>query len=192
MIGTMHIRLSAARPNLPLGPYHVFAGSAASFTIVDLPRPLGVRKIESVTLVAKSVAGVTTGYAATRVGSAWGVTVPAGFFATSGFVARGIVIEAGGIDDNGAPVTPWILGAADLVVMERDGSIAPGETSHAMHWHDTRPEHPAAGDVAPHDGGVFYFNGSEWVEIGGGGDTTWCLKLDPDTGNIYYDDDQNA
>ena len=172
MIGTINIKVSASRPNMPLGPFHVFAGSAASFTIVDIPLPLGVRKVTGVTLAAKNVAGVTTGFAAVRVGSAWGVTVPPSHFAASGTVERGVSILATGVDDAGDAVTPWKLGAGDVYVMEPDGSVAPGETVHDLHWHDVRPANPVGGDVAPYDGAVWYFNGTEWIRWASTGDVS--------------------
>lgn len=172
MIGTINIKVSASRPNMPLGPFHVFAGSAASFTIVDIPLPLGVRKVTGVTLAAKNVAGVTTGFAAVRVGSAWGVTVPPSHFAASGSVERGVSILATGVDDAGDAVTPWKLGAGDVYVMEPDGSVAPGETVHDLHWHDVRPANPVGGDVAPYDGAVWYFNGTEWIRWASTGDVS--------------------
>lgn len=167
MIRKINIRVSAANPQMPLGPFYVFTGSAASFTICDIPLPLGVRKVQGVTVRAKNVGGEVRGFAAVRVGSAWGATVPVGFFSASGSVGRGIVIEASGSDDNGQNVEPWIIGAGDLHVMLMDGSIEPGETTHEMYWHDVKPENPAAGDVCFFEGSVHYFNGTEWISFAG-------------------------
>ena len=170
MIGKINIKISAANPQMPLGPFHVFAGSAASFTICDIPLPLGVRKVEGVSVQVKNADGETRGLAAVRVGSAWGVTVPAGFLSRSGTVEKGIVITAAGHDDNGEDVSSWKLGAGDVFIMSDDGSVAPGEVRQDLEWFDEVPDNPRNGYVAPVEGVVCVYRNGEWVPLGSQGD----------------------
>lgn len=168
MIRTVHIDINAANPNMPLAPSDPFVGSAVSFTICNVPRSFGKREITGVAVNVTNVSGQTAAFAATRVGSAWGATVPASAVGGSGVVQRGIIVSASGTDETGAAVEAWILGAGDLVVREQDGTVTPGTAKRVMHWFDERPANPVAGDVAPYNGAVYYFNGTAWVAFGGG------------------------
>lgn len=168
MIRTIHIEVHAANPNLPLEPIEVFEGSAASLTILNIPRAHGQREVTGVTAIVTDMEGVTRGFGATRAGSAWNVTIPASALGHSGEISNGLLISANGTDESGAVVPSWLIGVADVRVMRSDGSVAPGEVRDTVHFYETAPANPSRGDIAPIEGVLKLFNGEEWMDIGGG------------------------
>lgn len=168
MIRTVKIDIHAENPSFPLQPVEVFEHSAASFTILNVPRAHGKREIGGVTVIVTDVDGVARGVAAVRNGSAWNVTIPESSIGRSGTVANGVMIAANGLDERGAVVPMWILGVGDLTVMRADGSVAPGEVRDTVHFFETAPSNPSRGDIAPIEGVLKLFNGEEWMDIGGG------------------------
>lgn len=170
MFKTIKIELNAANPNIPFETCRPNAGSAASFTILNVPRPLGKRAIEHLYVQVSNVAGTSQSFEAVRVGSAWGVTVPAAAIGESGTVTNGVSVWSSGTDDNGDPVPCWILGVGDLCVLNRDGSVDPGVIRQAMHVYSSRPSNPFPGDVVKTNGTWEIFFGGEWQSLAGSGD----------------------
>jgi len=125
MIRTIKVDLNAAYPNMPLEPVNVFAGSAASFTICNVPRSVGDRAITLVALEFKTRGGVSETLPAVRVGSAWEVTIPASRFQLPYSAALGVRIVGIGNDENKSGAT-WVLGVADLNVLNNQGQVTPG------------------------------------------------------------------
>lgn len=164
------IELNAANPQIPFEACCPYSGSAASFTILNVPRPLGKRMVSAVYVELTDVAGVTRSFAATRVGSAWGATVPASAVGESGIVTGGVCVWASGTDDNGAAVDCWILGTGDLRVLNRDGTVAPDVIRNNVHGYEEKPAAPKNFDLAPasaSEGAPFelFFDGA-WRPLG--------------------------
>lgn len=170
MIRTVRIEVNAAYPDMPLERAAVYTGSAASFTIINVPRKHGSREITGVAVSVTSVAEVTQSFAAVRDGCAWNVTVPASAIGASGKVTRGLVVTASGTDENGAAVSCWVLGCGDIEILPLDAQPSPGETAITLRGFDETPSAPAKWNVRRSDGGFEIFYGDAWLPLGGGGD----------------------
>ena len=92
MIRSIKVELNAAFPNMPLLPFHVFHGSAAAITVLNVPR-----RIVSLSVKVKNVSAVDRAFPAQRSGSAWVVVIPGSFFEQSGTSTRGVKID--GVDE---------------------------------------------------------------------------------------------
>lgn len=166
MIKTVNIKIQAANVNAPLDPIYVLRGSAASFTITDVPRPLGVRAIAGVAVVCTNADGATMSVEAVRVGSAWGATIPADFLEKAGTVENGIAVTATGRDDAGNEAL-WKLGSGKLLVLDDAKNIVPGEKRDEVDYYPTPPEHPRKGDLTRVAGKFCIWTGQKWTDIGG-------------------------
>ena len=121
MIGTIDIRCHAAQPQMPLPPVFSFRGSPSSLRILDVPRRIGTWDITAVKVAATYPDNAIKVQDAVRTGNVWVAT-----FAgcdVSGQTANGLQIIADGIDENGEPVTGYVLGCGDLYILERDADI---------------------------------------------------------------------
>lgn len=97
MVGTISIKVNAARPQAPLPPLFSVKGSPSSLRIMDTPRAIGDWQITSVKLVMKYPNNITTAKNATRVGNVWVATVDG--CDTVGKVSNGYEILADGMDE---------------------------------------------------------------------------------------------
>ena len=170
MIRTVRIEVNAAYPDMPLERTAVYTGSAASFTIINVPRKHGKRDITGVSVSVKNAAGATQSFAAVRDGCAWNATVPASAIGAAGNIERGLVIAASGVDENEGVVPCWILGCGDIAVMPLDGQIAPGETATNLRGFDETPSAPSKWNVRRSSSGFEVYDGTSWVALGGVGD----------------------
>ena len=125
MIRTIQLELNAAQPDFPVQPIRLFAGSAASLTILNVPRSVGARAVTAISVQVKLRTGGSVTIPATRVGSAWEVTIPASNFAEPYSASLGLKILGSGISETEAPAS-WILGAADIAVLNAQGEVIPG------------------------------------------------------------------
>ena len=84
---------------------------------------------------------------------------------TPGVSGTGYSVTADGTDESGVQRTGFVLGKGDVVVLDREGEIRPGERSFYMRLRDAVPDNPQKGDVVHGEDGARYFDGSAWVDF---------------------------
>ena len=162
MIRPIKIKLNAAHPELPLVEATTFVGSPSTVFVCDVPKAVGSWRISTVKVVAHYPDdSATTVECVKGADGVYTATLPA--TATSGRVTHGFEVLADAIDENGDPVTGYVLGFADFAVFTRDMTIESGGTLYYMHYFDAVPQTPKKGDVAPDgSGGLQFYNGTAW------------------------------
>lgn len=167
MVGSIKIRVHAHNPSLPLTEAVSYIGSPSSVFVYDVPRKIGSWQITDVAVSVyypdNSFATVAARLSASGV---WVATIPA--CELSGRIRNGFRILASGIDEDGEPVSGYVLGVGDLAVCKLFPAPAPdpGEKAYILRYFDTAPESPKKGDVAPIDDVIKFYNGTEWVAFG--------------------------
>ena len=164
MIGTIEVRCSAHRPQMPLQPLFTFCGSPSSVRIRDVPKSIGDWSIDEVKLVVKYPDNSTTVKNAVRTGCVWVATIQGTDIA--GKVSNGYEIVASGKDENGNEVDGYVLGSGDVIVINRDVNATKDIEKFYVKWNDELPTNPAKGDLVYHNSVFQMFNGSEWMKFG--------------------------
>ena len=164
MIGTVEVRCSAHRPQMPLQPLFTFCGSPSSVRIMDVPKSIGDWSIDEVKLVVKYPDNSTVVKNAVRNGCVWVATIQGTDIA--GKVSNGYEIVASGKDEDGNDVNGYVLGCGDVIVINRDVNATKDIEKFYVKWNDELPANPVKGDVIYHNGDVRLFNGSEWLTLG--------------------------
>ena len=170
MIRTYTLDCHAANPQMPLEPVCPYTGSAATFVLINLPRPHGKQRITGVTLSITNADAAISAHPATREGSSWIVTVPAAAIGPSGNVREGIIISASGVDEQSRPVPSWIVAVADLRVKHQDGTAVPGEPRVLVSWFAARPDNPRGVFICPAPApatGLEFFDGQNYRPLTG-------------------------
>lgn len=170
MIGNMAVRITADRPNFPLGTLFVRAGSAANIALVGVPVRPGVN-VTALALRVENVDGATADYAARAIGGVWVVDVPAAHFATVGSVTGGVSVWATGTGADGETSRTWCVGVGDLEVLTADADApapAPGQTFWPLRMFDAAPASPTKYNAYIDGAALKIWNGTAWVEISGG------------------------
>lgn len=134
------------------------------------------------------------------VGGCWTGTIVGS--TVTGTSLNGYTITASGIDENGNPITGYVLGKGSVEILDADTKLAPTDPIFYIHVLNAKPDNPNKGDAYV-DGGVWYFyNGESWVTLGGtyagngwaqypeseGGDGKWHRLVISD-GKIAYEED---
>ena len=195
MIRVINISLNAAHPELPLCEATTFALAPSAVFIHGVPRRIGSWEITAVRVAATYPDGVVeTRRAVESPGGVWTATIPGG--AVAGRTDAGLRIYADGVDENGAAVTGYVLGFADLSVRTLSAAPVPepGASSFEMWFFEERPENPKAGYVyAETDGTLMLYNGSAWVDFGGGGTSDYGdLDNKPSINNVTLSGNKTA
>ena len=164
MIAMISVRQTADKPNFPLRPLAVFAGSSMTLGVVDVPPTREGIAVTGVSLAVENAVGEVVSAAAVESGGVWTATIPASHFAAVGVVAMGVTISASGTDENGA-ARSWIVGKGDLTILPADGVPVPGETLQNVHLRDNVPETPAKGDLCEGASGWQIYTGDAWAVI---------------------------
>ena len=164
MIGTVEVRCSAHRPQMPLQPFFTFCGSPSSVRIMDVPKSIGDWSIDEVKLIVKYPDNSTTVKNSVRNGCVWVATIQGTDIA--GKVSNGYEIVASGKDEDGNEVSGYVLGCGDVIVINRDVNATKDIEKFYVKWNDELPTNPVKGDVIYHNGNVRLFNGSEWLTLG--------------------------
>jgi len=173
MIGNMAVRITADRPNFPLGTLFVRAGSAANIALVGVPVRPGVN-VTALALRVENVDGATADYAARAIGGVWVVDVPASHFATVGSVAGGVSVWATGTGADGETPRAWCVGVGDLEVLTADADApapAPGQTFWPLRMFDAAPTTPTKYNAYIDGAALKIWNGVAWITISGGSGT---------------------
>lgn len=162
MVRTFEIKLNAAHPELPLFEASAIVGSASTAFIRRVPASVGSWRITKVYAQAKYPDDSEITIAAAKgAEGVWTATIPATEY--SGRVKSGFTILADAIDENGDPVSGYVLGIADFAVYTRDLTITPGVPSYGLHYFNAAPDPAKVGDVASIDGDLKLYNGTAWV-----------------------------
>ena len=159
MIGIVDVEVQAANPQMPLCPFVAFVGSPSSVRVRNVPGNIGRWDITKVYVSANYPDNSIQSRECTRVGEIYVGTLPA--CDTAGKGANGFVVSADGVDENGNAVTGYVLGKGDLEILDADGAITPGVTTHYVHGLDEQPSDPHEYDIYK-DGDTWkiYFNGA--------------------------------
>ena len=167
MVGSIKIRVHAHNPSLPLTEAVSYIGSPSSVFVYDVPKKIGTWQITDVAVSVyypdNSFATVAAKMSAEGV---WVATIPA--CELSGRIRNGFRILASGIDEDGEPVSGYVLGVGDLAVCKLFPAPAPdpGEKAYILRYFDTAPVSPKKGDVAPIDDTIKFYDGTQWVAFG--------------------------
>ena len=162
MIGTIDIRVNAAHPNLALAEVCGFVGSPSSVRIANVPERIGTWSLTAVRLIVSYPDNVETERSCVRVNGVWTGPIPAP--ERAGSVVGGFKVLADGTDENGEPVTGYVLGVGDVRVLNRDNTE--GDTSHLFHLKDETPDDPKKADVVHLSGDWKIYDGEGWIPFG--------------------------
>lgn len=200
MIGTLNVAVNAANPNIPLKTLFAYIHSPSSIRIIDVPKKIGKWIITQVYFTANYPDNRIVTAQCVLTGGCWTGTIVGS--TVTGTSLNGYTISANGIDENGNPITGYVLGKGSVEILDADTKLAPTDPIFYIHVLNTKPENPTKGDAYV-DGGVWYFyNGDNWVTLGGtfagngwaqypeseGGDGKWH-KLVISDGKISYEED---
>lgn len=159
MIGIVDVEVQAANPQMPLCPFVAFVGSPSSVRVRNVPGNIGSWNITKVYVSANYPDNSIQSRECTRVGEIYVGTLPACNAVGKG--ANGFVVSADGVDESGNAVTGYVLGKGDLEILDADGAITPGVTTHYVHGLDEQPSDPHEYDIYK-DGDTWkiYFDGA--------------------------------
>ena len=158
MIGIVDVEVQAANPQMPLCPFVAFVGSPSSVRVRNVPGNIGSWNITKVYVSANYPDNSIQSRECTRVGEIYVGTLPACNAVGKG--ANGFVVSADGVDESGNAVTGYVLGKGDLEILDADGAITPGVTTHYVHGLDEQPSDPHEYDI--------YKDGDTWKIYFGG------------------------
>jgi hypothetical protein len=162
MIAQLDIYLNAAAPSLPLPVWDAFVGSPSHLRIFNVPQNIGSWRLTKIYVSVKYPDNAIRSVECTKHvgGRIWSATVSG--CSTPGFAERGYEIQADGVDEHGEPVTGYVLGAGDVFIRDRDGTITVGGTSYYYHFLDDVPSAPKKCDTCVIDGVLKWYNGTAW------------------------------
>lgn len=173
MIGTIDIRVQAAKPNFPLEKIRAFLNSPSSLRLRNVPREIGKWEITEVFVSANYPDNSMVSAKAVETAGIYVATLPAS--SVAGSSANGYTVTANGIDENGAAVEGYILGKGDLEILNADGTITVGETTYYIHIVPTKPASPHKGDFALDTKELY--DGEKWISLGGSSSVEWDAIL---------------
>ena len=128
MIGTIDIEVQAKNPNMPLWPLRAYVNSPSSLRVRNVPKKIGKWEITAVQVrvVYPDITDKTAQCVLT--GGVWVGTVE-GSTAVGSF-KNGYTVLADGVDENGNPVTGYVLGRGDVEILKVDGTPISGDVSY--------------------------------------------------------------
>lgn len=168
MISQINITVNAAKPKFPLSPMVAFNGSPSSVRISGVPCSIGDWSINSVRVLVSYPNNFTVEKTAVKVDNFWIATIDGS--QTNGVIKNGFQVIADGIDENNLPVSGYVLGVGDVVVLPRDKGIEKLVDRYAVRYLNEPPVNPSIGDMLNLNGNVRIWDGSKWISVGGGGE----------------------
>ncbi len=120
MIGTIDIEIQAKNPNMPLWPLRAYVNSPSSLRIRNVPKKIGQWEITSVQVTATYPEKTQKTAQCVLVGGVWVGTIEGS--PASGTCTNGYTVIADGIDENGNPVSGYVLGRGDVEILKEDGT----------------------------------------------------------------------
>ena len=167
MIGTIDIEVNAAHPSMPIPELCAFVGSPSQVRIRNVPRGVGNWKLTAVYLAVNYPDNTVQAPSCVLTGGIWTATIP-GSTAT-GMSGNGFQVLADGVDEHGDAVTGYVLGAGDVRILPRDGTITVGETAYYYHFLDAVPIAPKKCDTCIIGGVLKWYDGTAWQTFAAGG-----------------------
>lgn len=164
MIGTIDVEVQALNPNMPLYPMRAYVGSPSSIRIRNVPKRIGKWCIDAVYFTVVYPDSSIKTAQCVLTGGVWTGTVEG--TVTSGISENGYTIFADGTDENGNPVTGYILGRGDVKILEADGTIVPDPTRYYVHLLSAQSSTPAEGDMYPTDDGYVIWQNGQANQLG--------------------------
>ena len=128
MIGIIDIEIQAKNPNFPLWPLRAYVNSPSSLRIRNAPRKIGKWEITSVSVQATYPDLTTKTAQCVLTGGVWVGTIEGS--SASGSCENGYTVLANGTDENGNPVTGYILGRGDVYILKADGTPITDDPTH--------------------------------------------------------------
>lgn len=159
MIGTVSIEVNAKNPNMPLWPLRAYVNSPSSLRLVNVPRKIGSWCISAVRLVVVYPDGGVQAAQCVQTGGVWVGTVEG--TATSGTCENGYTVFADGTDENGNPVTGYVLGKGDVEILHADGTPSPDPARYSVKLLSASAEQPIEGDMWPTEDGYVIWQGGQ-------------------------------
>ena len=154
MIGTIEVEIMAANPSMPLYPVRAFKNSPSSIRLRNVPKKIGSWNITSVQIVAAYPDSSIKTAGCVLTGGVWVGTIEG--CPISGRSENGFTVFASGIDENGNPVSNYVLGKGLIEILEGDGTITPDAPSYYVHLLDSPPTTPKEGDLWLAPDGIWY------------------------------------
>lgn len=165
MISQINITVNAAKPKFPLSPMVAFNGSPSSVRISGVPCSIGNWSINSVRVLVSYPNNFTVEKTAVKVDNFWIATIDGS--QTNGVIKNGFQVIADGVDENNLPVSGYVLGVGDVVVVPRDKGIEKLVDRYAVRYLNEPPTTPSIGDMLNLNGKFKVWDGSKWVSVSG-------------------------
>ena len=124
MIGIVDVSVQAANPNMPLNPFRAFVNSPSSLRIRNVPKRIGDWNISSVQLVLAYPDNTVKTVECKLIGNVWVGTVKGS--SATGRCENGYTVFASGNNENGNPVSNYVMGKGLMEILEADETITPG------------------------------------------------------------------
>ena len=154
MIGTIDIEIMAANPSMPLYPVKAFVNSPSSIRLRNVPKKIGNWNITTVQIVAAYPDNTIKTANCVLVGGVWVGTIEG--CSISGRSENGFTVFASGIDENGNPVSNYVLGKGLIEILQADGTITPDAPFKYVHLLDAQPTTPKEGDMWKDETDLWY------------------------------------
>lgn len=165
MISQINITVNAAKPKFPLSPMVAFNGSPSSVRISGVPCSIGNWSINSVRVLVSYPNNFTVEKTAVKVDNFWIATIDGS--QVNGVIKNGFQVIADGVDENNLPVSGYVLGVGDVVVVPRDKGIEKLVDRYAVRYLNEPPVNPSIGDLLNLNGNVRIWDGSKWISVSG-------------------------
>lgn len=165
MIRCIDIKIQAAVPDIPLQPFISYVDSPSSVRVLDVPKRIGSWTINKVYVQATYPDGDVYSKECVRTGNVWVGTLPGP--QTPGSSEKGFVVAADGTDEDGNPVTGYVLGVGDVKIMDIAGGLTPETHARILRLFDQMPENPKKGDAYLVDNVLKVYDGTQWKDVGG-------------------------
>lgn len=120
MIGVIDIQVQAKSPNFPLWPLRAYVNSPSSLRVRNVPKKIGKWEITSVQVNVNYPDKTLKTAQCVLVGGVWVGTVEGS--PTAGSCTNGYTVLADGVDENGNPVSGYVLGRGDVEILKEDGT----------------------------------------------------------------------
>lgn len=165
MISQINITVNAAKPKFPLSPMVAFNGSPSSVRISGVPCSIGNWSINSVRVLVSYPNNFTVEKTAVKVDNFWIATIDGS--QVNGTIKNGFQVIADGVDENNLPVSGYVLGVGDVVVVPRDKGIEKLVDRYAVRYLNEPPVNPSIGDMLNLNGQFKVWDGSKWISVSG-------------------------
>ena len=166
MIATVDIDINAANPGMPLKEFAAFTSSPSHLRLRNVPRRIGLWELTKIYVAVTFPDNATRSVEATHNGALWTATVAG--CVSSGAVRSGFQVIADGVDESGNSITGYVLGVGDVRIISRDSTVNVDGVTYPLKICEEMPADPKIGWCFTIDGVLSWYNGTEWIPLGGG------------------------